>query len=95
MRIHTGEKPFKCEICSYACTDASSLQQHFQTCTSERLYKCQLCSYSWFSHGSQCQRHQRPSEGFSKKEIVSKNRSPSSKLRKSHCNRSLCESCLD
>ncbi|OPJ76578.1 hypothetical protein AV530_016235 [Patagioenas fasciata monilis] len=45
----TSEKPFKCEICSYASIDASSLQQPFQTCTSERPYKCRLCSYSCFA----------------------------------------------
>ncbi|EMP36672.1 Transcriptional repressor CTCF [Chelonia mydas] len=52
---YAGEKPFKCEICSYASIDASSLCRHFRTHTSERPYKCEMCSYSCFSplHWSQ------------------------------------------
>ena len=31
MRKHTGEKPFKCNQCNYACTKSSHLQQHMRT----------------------------------------------------------------
>ena len=30
-RSHTGEKPYKCELCSYACAQSSKLTRHMKT----------------------------------------------------------------
>lgn len=30
-RSHTGEKPYKCEICNHACTQSSKLKRHMKT----------------------------------------------------------------
>ncbi|XP_048005602.1 zinc finger protein 271-like [Leguminivora glycinivorella] len=44
-RIHTSEKPFLCDQCTFRSNFANSLKVHKRIHTSERPYGCQLCSY--------------------------------------------------
>ncbi|XP_061714294.1 putative zinc finger protein 56 [Cydia pomonella] len=44
-RIHTSEKPFLCDQCTFRSNFANSLKVHRRIHTSERPYGCQLCSY--------------------------------------------------
>ena len=55
-RIHTGEKPYKCDFkdCDYSCTSSGGLICHKRTHTGEKPYKCKWngCNYITGRSGS-------------------------------------------
>ncbi|NWX38679.1 BC11A protein, partial [Notiomystis cincta] len=44
-RSHTGERPYKCELCNYACAQSSKLTRHMKTHgqVGKDVYKCEIC----------------------------------------------------
>jgi len=71
-RSHTGEKPYKCEMCSYSCAQSSKLTRHMRTHgrMGKDIYKCRFCDMP-FSVASTLEKHMR-------KCVVSKKHGPGS-----------------
>jgi hypothetical protein len=59
-RSHTGEKPYKCELCTYACAQSSKLTRHMKTHgrLGKDVYRCRFC-YMPFSVSSTLEKHMR------------------------------------
>jgi uncharacterized Zn-finger protein len=52
MRIHTGETPYKCHVCSLAFKHSNVLKIHMRQHTGERPYECKLCGQGFMSYSS-------------------------------------------
>ncbi|XP_047469716.1 B-cell lymphoma/leukemia 11A-like [Penaeus chinensis] len=59
-RSHTGEKPYKCDLCSYACAQSSKLTRHMKTHgrIGKDVYRCRFCDMP-FSVASTLEKHMR------------------------------------
>ena len=66
-RSHTGEKPYKCELCPYSCAQSSKLTRHMKTHgrTGKETMKCRLCDMP-FSIASTLEKHMRKCTGAKK-----------------------------
>ncbi|VDK89461.1 unnamed protein product [Litomosoides sigmodontis] len=60
LRSHTGEKPYKCRLCSYACAQSSKLTRHMRTHGQQgkETYHCNICQMPFSVH-STLEKHMR------------------------------------
>ena len=56
IRIHSGEKPFRCSQCDYS--QQSSLRMHERTHTGDKPFSCSQCDYKCTQLGS-LKKHER------------------------------------
>lgn len=49
MRVHTGEKPYKCSYCEAAFTQNNDLKTHIRRHTGER-FLCDICNEKFLMH---------------------------------------------
>ncbi|GFG34848.1 hypothetical protein Cfor_12075 [Coptotermes formosanus] len=57
-RVHSGEKPYGCDVCDERFSLGSTLKKHYRIHTGERPYKCDICSKA-FRQGVSLAKHKR------------------------------------
>jgi len=70
-RSHTGEKPYKCELCPYSCAQSSKLTRHMKThgkgAGVKEVLKCHFCAMP-FSQHTTLEKHMRKCVSLQKPE---------------------------
>ena len=43
---HSGERPFKCDLCNYSASNAHHVRTHKRKHSGEKPFKCDQCDYA-------------------------------------------------
>ncbi|OAF69535.1 hypothetical protein A3Q56_02718 [Intoshia linei] len=74
-RSHTGEKPYKCKVCTYACAQSSKLTRHMKTHgknESDVVYTCKNCNVPYLV-ASTLEKHTRKCNANKIKDVNAQN----------------------